>query len=363
MERQKIIYLGGGASVNTGANYTWTGTHTFSGEPLILSGNRNYDDAGSDQGQYIRQLTSTLTHTIAVTNSYTMANSLAGPTIAASVASDLLIAATLYLTPPIAGSNMTLTNRFALYTTHSIWIATGGIPAYGAPDSIAGDGMMSVIGTHASTAGGSFHAAVCGLAEYQSTNNGSARYVGGYFAAQTAHGSTGNMTVTSVGGLVGVRGEAQHSGIGTVSLMIGIESHVNGEQRDLDAARAAVDVASFCARAPSIPCALDTWTTHRAFWVKGDTISGTITTRYGLYVDDLQSGTTRWAIYTVTDKSYFGGEIVRPGGVTPLISTNAAITSGAAAQTGTLTNSPAAGNPTKWIPINDNGTTRYIPAW
>lgn len=30
---------------------------------------------------------------------------------------------------------------------------------------------------------------------------------------------------------------------------------------------------------------------------------------------------------------------------------------------GTITNAPAAGNPTKWIPINDNGTTRYIPAW
>ncbi len=36
---------------------------------------------------------------------------------------------------------------------------------------------------------------------------------------------------------------------------------------------------------------------------------------------------------------------------------------GAAANTGTLTNAPASGNPTKWIPIDDNGTTRYIPAW
>jgi len=40
-----------------------------------------------------------------------------------------------------------------------------------------------------------------------------------------------------------------------------------------------------------------------------------------------------------------------------------AFTDGAAAALGTLTNAPAAGNPTKWIPINDNGTTRYIPAW
>lgn len=46
-----------------------------------------------------------------------------------------------------------------------------------------------------------------------------------------------------------------------------------------------------------------------------------------------------------------------------LIKSNTTLTNGAAAQTGTLTNAPAAGNPTKWIPINDNGTTRYIPAW
>ncbi|HET9285690.1 MAG TPA: hypothetical protein VFR24_27375 [Candidatus Angelobacter sp.] len=36
---------------------------------------------------------------------------------------------------------------------------------------------------------------------------------------------------------------------------------------------------------------------------------------------------------------------------------------GAAANTATLTNAPAAGNPTKWVPIDDNGTTRYIPSW
>lgn len=46
-----------------------------------------------------------------------------------------------------------------------------------------------------------------------------------------------------------------------------------------------------------------------------------------------------------------------------LIRTYTAFTNGAAAATGTLTNAPVAGNPTKWIPINDNGTTRYIPAW
>lgn len=39
------------------------------------------------------------------------------------------------------------------------------------------------------------------------------------------------------------------------------------------------------------------------------------------------------------------------------------LTNGAAANVGTLNNAPAAGNPTKWIPIDDNGTTRFIPAW
>jgi hypothetical protein len=40
-----------------------------------------------------------------------------------------------------------------------------------------------------------------------------------------------------------------------------------------------------------------------------------------------------------------------------------AMTNGAAAQVGTLTNAPSAGNPTKWIPFDDAGVTRYIPAW
>jgi hypothetical protein len=43
--------------------------------------------------------------------------------------------------------------------------------------------------------------------------------------------------------------------------------------------------------------------------------------------------------------------------------TSIALNNGAAAAAGTLTNAPVAGNPTKWIPINDGGTTRYIPAW
>ena len=57
-----------------------------------------------------------------------------------------------------------------------------------------------------------------------------------------------------------------------------------------------------------------------------------------------------------------GGTVIVDGGAT-LMGTKAALTNGAAAAAGTLLNAPAAGNPTKWVAINDAGTIRYIPAW
>lgn len=50
-------------------------------------------------------------------------------------------------------------------------------------------------------------------------------------------------------------------------------------------------------------------------------------------------------------------------GETVLIHSSVTLSNSAAAAAGTLTNAPVAGNPTKWIAIDDNGTTRHIPAW
>jgi hypothetical protein len=63
-----------------------------------------------------------------------------------------------------------------------------------------------------------------------------------------------------------------------------------------------------------------------------------------------------------------GAEMLRLGGAlrinsATMIASATAFTNGAGGAAGTLTNAPAAGNPTKWIPVNDNGTTRYLPAW
>lgn len=46
-----------------------------------------------------------------------------------------------------------------------------------------------------------------------------------------------------------------------------------------------------------------------------------------------------------------------------LMASSSALTTGAGASAGTITNAPSAGNPTKWIKINDSGTIRSIPAW
>lgn len=51
------------------------------------------------------------------------------------------------------------------------------------------------------------------------------------------------------------------------------------------------------------------------------------------------------------------------GFATFLMTTTAALTAGSTANVPTLTSGPVTGNPTKWIAINDNGTTRWVPAW
>lgn len=70
-------------------------------------------------------------------------------------------------------------------------------------------------------------------------------------------------------------------------------------------------------------------------------------------------------VFTLGDGSAncnFAGGLFTSSSAT-LHATSVALTDGTAAALGTLANAPTAGNPTKWVPINDNGTTRYIPAW
>lgn len=87
------------------------------------------------------------------------------------------------------------------------------------------------------------------------------------------------------------------------------------------------------------------------------------------------------AISLLTDGSavtidQFGGgnaDLIVTGGITGVSITvtdgtfafksTASFADGAGGSTGTLTNAPSVGNPTKWVPFDDNGTTRHFPAW
>jgi hypothetical protein len=71
--------------------------------------------------------------------------------------------------------------------------------------------------------------------------------------------------------------------------------------------------------------------------------------------------TNRWSIHT-SGAVYFEGTLQLAGGAS-LLKTQAALTAGSTANVPTLSSGPVTGNPTKWIAINDAGTTRYIPTW
>lgn len=109
--------------------------------------------------------------------------------------------------------------------------------------------------------------------------------------------------------------------------------------------------------------ALTAWTnanheTYLAFFTTANGATGAGVERgriaLGLMVGtttDSGAGTIRANAGFYTDQATF------------MLHSTTAWNNGAAGNTGTLTNAPAAGNPTKWLPIDDNGTTRYIPAW
>ena len=48
---------------------------------------------------------------------------------------------------------------------------------------------------------------------------------------------------------------------------------------------------------------------------------------------------------------------------TTLLHTGTSLSNGAGAGVGTLLNAPSGGNPSKWVPIDDNGVTRFVPTW
>ena len=98
-------------------------------------------------------------------------------------------------------------------------------------------------------------------------------------------------------------------------------------------------------------------------WTSLNTVNSTLATGTGAVVHQ-----TSPTLITPTLGVAQGTSLALTGDITTgdaaaLHKTSVSMNNGAAAAVGTLNNAPAIGNPTKWIPINDNGVTRYIPTW
>lgn len=62
-------------------------------------------------------------------------------------------------------------------------------------------------------------------------------------------------------------------------------------------------------------------------------------------------------------KAIYGGTTIYSNSATVMLGSKTTITGGATGNVPTLLAGPVTGEPTKWLPYDDNGTTRYIPSW
>lgn len=186
--------------------------------------------------------------------------------------------------------------------------------------------------------------------------------------------------VVTVGGPAPQIGTIGRSYGNSVIIPANITSWYIGSHSELGTAAAAFTVPeiSHYKVQPPAKGAGSTITSEYGFYAAG---LNRATNNYGFYSDMALAANT-WNFYaTGSARNFFNGN-TQIGSATPtagdeklqvngavsinsatMLRTYTAFTNGAGAAAGTLANAPVAGDPTKWIPINDNGTTRYIPAW
>lgn len=165
-------------------------------------------------------------------------------------------------------------------------------------------------------------------------------------AGYAATALTGSITVANAGitvpAMYGVHGFLSASAASTITEMVGVKSTV-------------------------INPGASTITFAYGFYVAD--VPAAATAAYGYY-SNVSSGAGKYALCMAgTALNYFGGDIQTagnvyvPGAATPIFRTSATITGGSGANSPTLGSTAPNGGTPKWIPISDNGTTRYIPAW
>lgn len=261
-----------------------------------------------------------------------------------------LTAATAFLaTQAIGAASLTAANTFT--AQQMIDLGTGAMPAF----------VPATIGTHLQVIGAdTANTSVSGIV-FGNTN-------GVLYYGQSVGGTRAAPVVTPTGvGLVTIAGRNYD---GTALATAGSISLVN------DGATSVTNRGTYWLISH---CDNGSTSTTEALRVQNHILSvglGAPTIGNGLV--QLTSGTTKaagvaWGTDTYLYRSAANalktdGTLTATGGLitglnTALVTSSVSMTNGAAASAGTITNAPSAGNPTKWIPIVDNGTTRYIPAW
>ncbi len=80
-------------------------------------------------------------------------------------------------------------------------------------------------------------------------------------------------------------------------------------------------------------------------------------------IGSLTAGSGAFTTLSANSGMTVSGGLLRTLGGANFHTTTTVLTNFAGAAAGTLANAPTAGNPAKWIAIDDNGTARYIPTW
>lgn len=120
--------------------------------------------------------------------------------------------------------------------------------------------------------------------------------------ANTLSSSTGDLTATNNGGGLRSRYAIRHDGKGTVALASTITANIQANGGNITTG------SLYNAEKPTVQFG-KTIGDLAGFRVTGGTVAGTINTWYGLKVDSLLGGTTRWGVYVDADDSFFGGKV------------------------------------------------------
>jgi hypothetical protein len=186
--------------------------------------------------------------------------------------------------------------------------------------------------------------------------------------ANLAGGGVQGLNLTSG---ISTGGSGSSSLAGTYGIISAVSANNSGPSGSSVTLAAATGIEVVAALSAAVAGSTATISTYIGLLLSSPVLSGSgtksIVSNYGVYQQDpAASNFFAGPSHFGTDPG--GSDPLRVGGAltisdTKMMTTMTAFANGAGVSQGNLLNAPVAGNPSKWIPINDNGTTRYIPAW